>query len=129
MSTTDTNCCCIILSVEFKEWLAWELDERDWSYSELARRAGVSAQQVSFVMNDRRNPGPEFALGIARAFNIPPEFVFERAGLLPTSSVNSPNLKEATHLFLQLSNRQQQDILVMMRALIDQDRQVDATTS
>ncbi len=35
------------------------------------------------VISGHANPGPDFCLGVARAFNQPPEKVFRAAGLLP----------------------------------------------
>lgn len=90
---------------------------------------GMSQSGISLVLSGERNPGIDFCHGVAKALNIPLAIVLDKAGLVPIESNESPNLKEATHLFRRLSERQQHDILVMMRALIDQDRQVSATTS
>jgi transcriptional regulator with XRE-family HTH domain len=104
----------------FAEWLLNEMQRRDLSQSELARRAGLAQATISYVLSGERNPGPEFCLGIAKAMNIPPEVVFQEAGIFPPSSAETKNRKEADHLFSQLSDRQQNDVLTMMRALVEE---------
>lgn len=68
---------------DFVTWLNEELERRGWSQSELSRRAGVVASTVSMVLTSQKSPGVDFCLGLSRAFQITPEEVFRRAGLLP----------------------------------------------
>lgn len=68
---------------DFVTWLTGELDKRGWSNSELARRAGVTHTTISMIISKHNNPGPDLCQGIARAFKLPPEIVFRKAGLLP----------------------------------------------
>jgi transcriptional regulator with XRE-family HTH domain len=67
----------------FAEFIVEEVNKRDWSYSKLARLSGMSSAQVSDVVNLKSNPGEKFCRGVARAFNISPDIVFRKAGLLP----------------------------------------------
>jgi transcriptional regulator with XRE-family HTH domain len=106
----------------FADWLLNEMQRRGLSQSELARKAGLAQATISYVLSGERNPGSEFCLGVAKALNIPPEIVFQRAGLFPGEGEETSNLKEASHLFQQLSDRQQRDILVQMRALVEERR-------
>ena len=69
--------------IDFVTWLNTETSRRGWSQSELSRRAGLVSSAISMVMSGQRGPGTEFCLGLARAFQITPEEVFRRAGLLP----------------------------------------------
>ncbi len=66
----------------FTAWLREELEKREWSQNELARRAGLTSASVSYVLNELRGPGPEFCQAIAQALRLPEEFVFRQAGLL-----------------------------------------------
>lgn len=68
---------------DFIIWLMAELDKRGWTYSELAQRASVSQSTISMLMSRHNQPGNELCLGIARAFKLPPEDVFRKAGILP----------------------------------------------
>ena len=67
----------------FVTWLSKEMEDRGWNNSELARRAGLVPSAVSQVIAGNRGTGPEFCRSVARAFNLPPEMVFRKAGLLP----------------------------------------------
>jgi transcriptional regulator with XRE-family HTH domain len=102
---------------KFTEWLNEELQKRDWSYNELARRAGLSSGGISLVMNEARKPGPELCLAIARALNKDPVTVFRLAGLLPPEPDGDPDAKQALHLFRQLSPTQKEMLLTQMEAL------------
>lgn len=68
---------------DFASWLNDELSARGWTYSELARRAGVVASTVSMVASGKSSPGFDLCQGIARAFAVPLETVYRKAGLLP----------------------------------------------
>ena len=67
----------------FIKWLSAEIDDRGWTLREMARRSDLTHVAISNVLNEVRNPGVEFCLKVARAFHVPPERVFRRAGLLP----------------------------------------------
>ena len=66
---------------DFSLWLLREIEERGWSYSETARRGGISHARISQVIAGN-NPGEEFCQAIARAFKIPVIEVMRRAGIL-----------------------------------------------
>ena len=55
------------MSDKFRAWLSEELDQRGWSQSELARRAGVSQFAVSSVISGNRNPGADYRAEHCRA--------------------------------------------------------------
>lgn len=69
----------------FSQWVDKELDRRGWSRNEAARRGGISDSMFSKVINGYANPGLDFCRGVSRAFGMPLEDVFRRAGILPTS--------------------------------------------
>lgn len=71
------------MSTKFASWLEEQIQEQGWTRSDLAQQAGVSSAAISDVMNLNRNAGTDLCRGIARAFNLPPELVFRKAGLLP----------------------------------------------
>ena len=108
---------------EFVTWLGQEVQNRDWSYSELARRAGLSQSTISKVMSYAAAPGLEFCTGIARAFNIPAESVLHRAGLLQARPDITPGLRELNFLFDQLNKEEQENILRMIRGYVREVRE------
>ena len=70
--------------VAFEDWLEQQLAARNWRPIDLARAAGVAGPTITRILNGDRKLGPETAVAIARALGLSPEYVFRRAGLLPT---------------------------------------------
>jgi len=69
------------MNEKFVKWLNAMLEDRGWSQSEAARRGKFSASMIQQVLSGTTNPGSSFCKGIARAFGIPEEEVFRRAGM------------------------------------------------
>jgi len=92
----------------FATWLANELEKRDMSQSDLARASGVTRAMVSKTINGKSGVSAKSFANISRALNLPLEFVFEKAGLLPPSG-----LSEA-----------QRELIELVREMPDED--VDA---
>lgn len=68
----------------FNAWLLEQLKTLAWSQADLARASGLTRAAISRYINDKNRIPDEVALRkIAKAFNMPPELVFEKAGLLP----------------------------------------------
>ena len=63
-------------------WINSELDQRGWSRSEAARRGGFSSSTLDKVIGGFSRPGPVLCRGIARAFGLPDDEVFRKAGIL-----------------------------------------------
>ena len=78
----------------FTGWIADELSRRGWSYNELGRRANISSSMLSLAMTGQRGVGLNFCTGVAKAFNLPPEEVLRRAGLLPPVAGDAQELAE-----------------------------------
>ncbi|MCW5876144.1 MAG: helix-turn-helix transcriptional regulator [Anaerolineales bacterium] len=72
-----------LMESAFVDWVLRELEKRSWSQAELARRSKISESHISHVFFGRRQPQITFCKGIARAFELPPELVLRKAGLLP----------------------------------------------
>lgn len=70
-------------SEDFVEWVLIEMDHRGWNRRELSIRMDISATQVTRVLNREQLPGIDFLNGVARAFGLPTDVVFRRAGILP----------------------------------------------
>jgi len=68
---------------DFVEWLKDEIQQRGWTDGETARKSEIAGATLSKILNLQAQPGVDFCNGIARAFKVPPEDVFRRAGLLP----------------------------------------------
>ena len=105
---------------DFGQWLLEELERRDLSYSEVARRGGTSHARISQVISGG-NPGVDFCHAIARALDIPPENVFRRAGLLPSESEQSEQAKLVLYLFERLSSGDRRTVLTIIRSILEQE--------
>jgi transcriptional regulator with XRE-family HTH domain len=64
----------------FGSWLLNVLREKEISQSELARRAHISKGTVSNLINGTSGIGEDSLIAIAKALNLPPEILFEKAG-------------------------------------------------
>ena len=102
---------------DFREWIEDQLRQRDWKQSDLARAAGIDTGFLSRILNGIDNAGIQTCTQIAKALVLPPDLVFTKAGLLP-SKPQDDTTREATHLFDQLSDADQETVLIMMRALV-----------
>lgn len=76
------------MMTDFATWLTTEIDNRGWTNSELARRAGMRQSTISMLISGHNKPGLDVCIGIAKAFRISPEEVLRRSGLIPQISVN-----------------------------------------
>lgn len=117
----------VIIFVDMNElinWLNAKMKENNLGNNELARRAGVSPATVSIVLSGQHQPSFDFCVGVARAFNVPPEKVLRLAGLLPSvQDADDPTLQEFMDIARALSpgNRRR----LMEYALLEFRRQGD----
>lgn len=106
-----------MVDMQFAEWVRRQLVDRDWSQGELARRMGMTPAAVSYVMNEGRNPGPEFCRELARAFRVPEIVVFVQAGLMSeTTNTEELTLRELYAILSDLPVEEQRAILAEARA-------------
>lgn len=97
--------------IEFKTWLQKEMDEREWSISDLARNAGVARGSIANILRGDRNPGVDVCEAIARAFKISPESVYRYAGLLPPELKPDEKRQELVHLFELMDEANREDTI------------------
>lgn len=86
--------------MKFNDWILSQLRARNWSQADLAREANLTRGAISKYMIDRI-PDESALRKIAKAFKLSPEYVFEKAGLLPPKSTD-PIIAEIAHLASQL---------------------------
>jgi transcriptional regulator with XRE-family HTH domain len=105
-------------SIEFREWLRKELNERGWSQSELARRGNVTPGAISAILTGNSNPGPKSCMAIARAFNIPPENIMRKAGLEVTPKIQ-PRYEQINRHLQYLKEKDLEYILYIVKRLTE----------
>ena len=103
---------------EFSKWLLDEIEKRGMTYSEVARLGGTTHGRVSQVISGE-NPGRKFCEAVARAFNLPREEVFRRAGFLPPAPEETATIAEVVYLMNQLPPEEQERLLITARSWIE----------
>lgn len=102
----------------FSDWLVEQMSSRNMSQADLARASGLTRGGVSNLVNQVRNPDPETCNLLAKAFGIPPEFVYQAAGLLPEKKSEDHFAKEAEYLVQQLPTVQKAIAVNYLRFLV-----------
>jgi transcriptional regulator with XRE-family HTH domain len=104
-------------SQELTKWLKQESEERGWSFREIARRGGLSSGAISNVMTGNAFPGWDLCVGIAQAFDVAPEVVFRRAGLLPPLLPAVEEEQEMVGILRSLPESERHTVVTMLRSL------------
>ena len=109
---------------DFVTWIGAELQRRNWSQAELARRGGFSTGALSRIMNRERMPGVEVCQAIARAFKMRDTDVMKIAGLADSTAPDdqTPSMRELISRFTTLSDDDQESVLRMVRALDEMEQ-------
>jgi len=68
---------------DFAQWLQSELDLHRWSRADFARLTGISAPQITRILNREQQPGEESIKAIARVLKKKQLFLYQIAGKLP----------------------------------------------
>jgi transcriptional regulator with XRE-family HTH domain len=97
----------------FVNYLDEELARRNWRPADLARAAGISTGSLSQIYSGARNPGPDIASAIAKAFGIPPDVVFRKAGLLPAQPgpERDPSFQEIVDIMRNMTADERAEIV------------------
>lgn len=114
----------------FSDWLASELNKRDMSQADLARKSDLTRGAVSHLINQQRQPGPDACLAIARALSLPPELVFRQAGLLPSEEI-AHNVSDEiiAYKVSELSQSQKDQVLQFIEFLQEQGERSERRSS
>lgn len=110
--TTFSGLQCVCMS-EFAEWLEGEIQKRGWRAADLAREARIGRPTLSHILSGIRNAGPDVALAIARALDLPPEQVFRKAGILPElpGPENDPTFRQLLDIARNMTPDERQELL------------------
>lgn len=109
---------------EFSTWLDKEIQERGINYSEFARRAGIGRATLSKILSYDKDSKPkaDTVSKIAKGLNLPVDFVFIKAEILPPDYAKdkiNPTLEEANRLLSELPEEYQRQALQLVRFLHD----------
>ncbi|MHB9130394.1 MAG: helix-turn-helix domain-containing protein [Armatimonadota bacterium] len=104
---------------EFKAFILSELKRRKWNMARLAKESGITLSHISRIMSGERTPGATTAVGIARAFRLPPEEILHLAGLAPDAHPSDTGEDELRYLYRLLDDDRRHHLLVVARALVE----------
>jgi transcriptional regulator with XRE-family HTH domain len=99
---------------DFIAWLEKELNDRNWSDNQLAKRAGISHSVISKARSGLR-PKWDACEAIAGALQLPVELVFRKAGLLAPRPDDDVNLEEWNYLLSRLPQPEREELLQIAR--------------
>jgi len=88
---------------KFIELVEGELNSRNWTRADLAKKTGINQSTLSLIFSGDRNPGPEICQAISRGLNMPkPEAdeIIERADHI-IGSYKYPETKERALAYLE----------------------------
>jgi len=107
----------------FGRWLLKELEERGWSQSELAGRAGVSHGRISQIISGDI-PTSKILVKLAYALRLRPEDVLRRAGILPPLPTNEEQGEavKLMELFDHLAPAERERVLEYVEFLLSRER-------
>ena len=96
---------CLMAISDLPTWLEHEMKTRRWRPADLAKAAGIYPATLARVLNGDRKAGPDVCKGLARALEVPPDWVFRLAGLLPElpGTEDDLTLKEINEIAKNLS--------------------------
>ena len=108
---------------QFRSWLASELTQRRWSYTDLANRAGVSRPLVSRILAGDMHPSPDFCIKVAVAFDEPPTKLLRIAGILSdeTNLELSPLVQQILQAVQNLPSKKRKEVLDYIKYLESKD--------
>jgi transcriptional regulator with XRE-family HTH domain len=92
-------------TIDFSNWLVVQLEQREMTQADLAKKSGITPAQISRIISGRRGIGEDAAQKIAKAFKLPPEDVYRAAGILPPEPTQDSTLYRINHLYHTLKDQ------------------------
>lgn len=100
------------------EWIMDQLNQRNWSRNDLAKRSGLGRSVISKTIRQlSKRPDPETLSAIAVAFDEDPITVFRIAKLLPPDT-ELPELESFKHVLKEMSPENRQRLLDIAKVLL-----------
>ena len=111
-------------TTEFVLWIESEMRKRGMNQSDVARAGNVTRSAINKVLTRSQKPGPAVCAAFAKAFDLPPEEVLRRAGLIPSAPAGHAVFEErARYLFNNLPEPDQQEVIEYMQYRLQKARQ------
>jgi transcriptional regulator with XRE-family HTH domain len=113
----------------FVNWFNQEIENRGWTYADVAKRGGISKSMISRVVSGQSQPGIEFCKAVATAFDVSDEEVFRRAGILDPLPPAVVEEKEILRIIRSLPTQARASALAMLRGLIESSSSTSVPSS
>lgn len=84
---------------------------REWTQADLARVSGLSRTAISNILNGKRQAGVDALTAIAGAFKIPPEELFQAAGILPREAQSTLLERRFVSLLQKMPEERRMELL------------------
>jgi transcriptional regulator with XRE-family HTH domain len=68
--------------LDFAQWLSDELKQHGWNRAQFARLTGISAPQITRILNREQRPGPDSINAIASFLKKKPASLYQLAGVM-----------------------------------------------
>lgn len=122
---------CTPVATKFGDWILSNLAERDWTQSQLAKRANIGRQVIyNYINKPRINPDKDILSAIAAAFGMPETEVFRAAGVLRGIPNPVTQYQETLDYSLsQLDDDQLMEVLQFIEFIKQRDKQPVKQTS
>ena len=111
------------MSKALEVWIDAELQARNWSRRELARRIARSRLTVEYIERSIDRPTPDFCAQLADVFGLPVEQVYLLADLPLLGSEETELEQELVQLYRQLGGQDRSRVLAAVRELVARSAQ------
>jgi transcriptional regulator with XRE-family HTH domain len=106
-------------NTDYINWLREQMRAKGWRQAELAHAAHVDPAVVSNILTGKRGPGFDTCSAFAAALQLPPEVVFEAAGLLsPRDKTKDAYLAEINSIYEKFDKENKRESLEFFRMLL-----------
>ena len=114
---------------DFPTWLRQQIKLREMTQQQFAEKGGITASQVSHVLNSKRNPEDKFFKATAIALRMPVVDIYKRAGVIPPDNgvMRWPYTDaemRLIHLFRELSPGQREQVVEFAEFLCGRQQRV-----
>ena len=100
----------------FAKWLSVEMESRNLSQSELARRLGINQAAISRLLSQRSLPSISTLNGLAKVFQLPIAHIYQATGLMAPDPEGDLLTEQIAHLAKQLpTDTDKQEIIEILK--------------
>ncbi|MFZ2097181.1 MAG: helix-turn-helix transcriptional regulator [Anaerolineales bacterium] len=99
---------------KFSEWLINELNQRNWTQKELAKRSGLNPSTINYMIKHRRGLGLKSVNRLAQALGIPEELIIDKYENNKISRESSDLVSRAYYVLRELPLRDKEEVLAFI---------------